>query len=223
MSSRYTLYEIDKLRDRFSLAGGVPKGVKPNYNISPTQLAPVIVFENGKNTMKLMKWGFIPKGSANANSVFRYKTFNTRSETIFSKNTTQNAIRTSRCLIPANGFYEWKKTASGKQPFYIKPTDQQVFAFAGIYSSWVDPEGVEWGTYSMIVINSGATDDMTPSQLPVIVEPEFEADWLNTEVDSMSMLYRVMRTYPASNLKISKVGSAVDSMKAKGPELIEAV
>lgn len=223
MSSRYALFEIDKLRDRFALASGVPKGVKPHYNISPVQSVPVVVSRDGKNEMEVMKWGFIPKGAANANSVFRYKTFNIRSENVFDKPALRTAVRTTRCLIPANGFYEWKKTADSKQPFYIKPTDQSVFAFAGVYSSWIDPEGKEWGTCSVITVASGAEDDMTPSRLPVIIHPDDEADWLNPEINDVGILYRFMLPYHSDQLEIIKVGEGINSAKIDTPQLIEKV
>lgn len=223
MSSRYALFEIDKLRDRFAPASGVPKGVKPHYNISPVQSVPVVVFRDGKNEIELMKWGFIPKGAPNANSVFRYKTFAARSEGIFDKPTWQTAIRSTRCLIPANGFYEWKKTADSKQPFYIHPTDQSIFAFAGLYSSWTDPEGKEWGTCSIVTTNSGAESDMTPSRLPVIVHPDDEADWLNPEISDINTLYRIMRPYDPDQLEIIRVGDNINSAKIDTPQLIEKV
>jgi putative SOS response-associated peptidase YedK len=223
MSSRYALFEIDKLRDRFALASGVPKGIKPHYNISPVQSVPVVVSVDGKNEMSLMKWGFIPKGAANANSVFRYKTFNARSEGIFDKPTWQTAIRSTRCLIPANGFYEWKKTSNSKQPFYFQPTDQSVFAFAGLYSSWTDPEGKVWGTCSIVTTNSGAESDATPSRLPVIVHPDDEADWLNPEIDDINILYRIMRPYDPDKLLAVMVGDDINSAKIDTPRLIEKV
>lgn len=223
MSSRYALFEIDKLRDRFALASGVPKGIKPHYNISPVQSVPVVVSVDGKNEMNLMKWGFIPQGASNANSVFRYKTFNARSEGIFDKPTWQTAIRSTRCLIPANGFYEWKKTSDNKQPFYIHPTDQSVFAFAGLYSSWTDPEGKAWGTCSIVTTNSGSESDATPSRLPVIVHPDDEADWLNPEIDDINVLYRIMRPYDPDKLLAIKVGDDINSAKIDTPRLIEKV
>lgn len=223
MSSRYALFDTGSLRDRFTLASGVPKGIKPHYNISPVQSVPVIISRDGKNEVKLMKWGFIPKGAPNANSVFRYKTFSARSEGIFDKPTWQTAIRSSRCLIPANGFYEWKRTASGKQPFYIHPTDQPTFAFAGLYSSWTDPEGKEWGTCSIVTTNSGAESDMTPSRLPVIVHPDDEADWLNPEISDINTLYRIMRPYDPDQLEIIKVSDDINSAKIDKPHLIERV
>lgn len=223
MSSRYALFDTGSLRDRFTLASGVPKGVKPHYNISPAQAVPVVISRDGKNEMELMKWGFIPSGAPNANSVFRYKTFNARSEGIFNKPTWQSAIRTSRCLIPANGFYEWKKTADSKQPFYIHPKDQPVFAFAGIYSSWTDPDGTEWGTCSIITTLSGAESDMTPSRLPVIVHPDDEADWLNPEISDINTLYKIMRPYDAEQLEIIKVGDDINSTKIDKSYLINKV
>lgn len=170
--------------------------------------------------MKRMKWGFIPNGAKNTNSVFRYKTFAARSEGIFDKPTWQAAIRTKRCLIPANGFYEWKKSAEGKNPFYIRPKDQDVFAFAGIYGSWTDPEGIEWGMYALITTNSGAESNMTPSRLPVIVHPDDEADWLNPEISDINTLYKIMRPYDPDLLEIIPVGDAVNSTKIDTPNLI---
>ena len=104
---------------------------------------------NGTPELELMKWGFIPEGAKDANSVFRYKTFNARAEGIFEKPTWKNAIRSGRCLVPANGFYEWTKTTDGKQPFFLRPNDGTLCAFAGIYSSWTDPEGVEHGMFAI--------------------------------------------------------------------------
>jgi len=221
MTSRYALYEIDKLYDRFNLKNGVPKGVKPHYNISPAQLVPVIVNRDGINQIEMMKWGFIPSGAKDTNSIFRYKTHNARSEAVFDKPTWMTAIRSQRCLVPANGFYEWKNTADSKNPYYIQTTDQPLFGFAGLYSSWTDPEGVGWGMCSIIIINSDATDDMTPSRLPVIVLPEEEAEWLNPEIGGMNSIYMTMKPYDLEKLKIIRVGSDVNSPKIDKTHLID--
>lgn len=223
MTSRYALYETDKLRDRFTLVDGVPKGVRPHYNISPIYAVPVIVARDGKNTLELMKWGFVPKNASDANSVFRYKTFNARTEGIFGKPIWQEAIRSARCLVPANGFYEWKKTADGKQPFYIRPHDQTLFAFAGIYSSWIDPNGKQWHTCSIVTTPTGTVSDASPSRLPVIVHPDDEADWLNSDITDVSTLYRIMRPYDPAQLIIVPVGDGINSTKIDTPRLIEPI
>lgn len=220
MSDRYALYEIDKLRDRFALPAGVPSGVKPSYNISPTQTMPVIVSIDGVPTMQHMKWGFVPANAKDLNSVFRYKTHRANSEGIFSKPTWADAIRTQRCLIPANGFYEWKKVPGEKRAFYITPTDQPLFALAGLYGHWTDPEGKEWGVCAIITTATGSETEMLPSRLPVIVDPADEADWLNPEISDISTLYKIMRPYDPEQLTITRVGDEINSLKASGSHLI---
>lgn len=221
MTSRYAIYEIDKISKRFAPDSGVPKGVKPRYNISPTQSVPVIVNRDGVNQIEVMKWGFIPAGAKDTSAVFRYKTFNARSEGIFDKPTWMTAIRSQRCLIPANGFYEWKSSATGKNPFYIRPTDVPLFAFAGIYSNWTDPAGAVWGMCSIITTNSGSESDMMPSRLPVIVHADDEADWLNPAIGDINSLYKIMRPFDPDMLTIIRVSDNVNSPKIDKPYLIE--
>lgn len=219
MAERYALFEIEKLRDRFSLAHGVPAGVKRHYNISPTQLGTVIVRRDGINVIERMMWGFVPATAKDSNSVFRYKTYLAKSEGIFSKPTWQEPIRHSRCLIPANGYYEWQKTANGKLPFYIHPTDQDLFAFAGVYSSWTDPAGVTWGTYAIVMIQHDRGPKM-PMQRPIILRPSDEAAWLDPSITDVSTLYGLMRSLPDDKLRIYQVTPDVKNTKANDPRLI---
>jgi putative SOS response-associated peptidase YedK len=220
MADRYTLYEIENLRDRFTLADGVPVGVKKSYNISPTQTIPVITSSDGANHMHRMKWGFVPANAKDLNSVCRYKTHRANSEGIFHKATWQESIRTKRCLIPANGFYEWKKTDDGKRAFYIRAADQPLFAFAGLYGDWTDPEGKQWGVCAIITTATGSETDMLPSRLPVIVDPADEADWLNPNISDVSTLIRIMRPYDPGQLVITRVGDDISSLKIDKPSLI---
>ncbi len=221
MTARYALYEIDKISRRFADGGDMPKGVKPRFNISPTQNVPVIVSRDGVKQIEVMKWGFIPAGAKDTTAVFRYKSYNARSGGIFDKPTWSKVIRDQRCLIPANGFFEWKTTASGKNPFYIHPTDMSLFAFAGVYSSWTDPEGKIWGMCSIVTTNSGSESDMVPSRLPVILHPDDEADWLNPAIGDINSLYRIMRPLDADMLTIIRVGEDVNSSKIDKPYLID--
>lgn len=222
MAERYTLYEIEKLRDRFQLAQGVPAGVKRSYNISPTQLAPVIVSRDGVNVLERMKWGFIPATAKDDNSVFRYKTYLAKSEGIFSKSTWQEPIRHSRCLVPANGYYEWHQTTDGKLPFYIRPADQDLFALAGVYSSWTDPSGQEWGTYA-IVTTLHDRGPKQPLQRAIILNPSDEAEWLDPAVDDMNTLYGLMRPTSEDMLQIHRVTPDVKNTKANGEQLIHPI
>lgn len=219
MAERYALFEIEKLRDRFHLRDGVPSGVKKSYNISPTQLAPAIVNQDGVNVLKRMKWGFIPATAKNDNSVFRYKTYLAKSEGAFTKPTWEHAIRHSRCLVPANGFYEWQKTPTSTLPFYINPTDQELFAFAGVCSTWTDPDGNTWDTYAIVT----AMQDRSPKQdlrRPLILRPADEAQWLDPTIDDMGTLYGLMRPYTEDTLAIHQVTSDVKNTKRNDTQLI---
>lgn len=221
MSSQYSLYEINQISKRFAPDSGVPKGVKPHYNINPTQSVVTIVSRDGINQIEQMKWGFIPAGAKDTNSVFRYKTFNIKSEAVFSKSVWSDAIRTRRCLIPANGFYEYKTSPTGQNSFYIHPSDQSLFAFAGIYSTWIDPSGVQYGMCSIITTSSDTDDDMIPSRLPIIVRPDDEATWLNPEISDINSIYEIMKPYPLNLLTIIRVSDDIKSSKVDKPYLIE--
>lgn len=220
MTTRYALYDTGQLRDRFAPAAQTPRGVKPHYNISPATRVPVIVSRDGATKIEQMIWGFVPVGAKDTNSIFRYKTFAARSEKILDTHTYRTALRTQRCLIPANGFYEWKQTATGKRPFYIRPTAPGLFGLAGIYSTWIDPDGTSHGICAIITIDSDTESDLIPSRLPVIVEQSDEASWLDPSVSDLSTLFQVIRPYDPSQLEIVPVGDAVNSTKPDTPELI---
>lgn len=221
MSSQYALFEIDKISKRFAPESGVPKGVKPHYNISPAQEVVTIVNRNGVKTIEKMKWGFVPSDARDTNSIFRYKTHIAKAEVIFDKPTWSRAIREQRCLIPANGFYEWKNLETGKVPYYIQTAEQTLFAFAGIYSSWTDPDGVVHGMCAMITTASDTDNQAVPMRLPVIVRPEDEADWLNPVAGGMNLIYKIMKPLMPEQLKIYRVSDDIRSSKIDKPYLIE--
>lgn len=222
MISRYALYDIAKLSDRFNLTKGLPKGVKPSYNTSPTASAPVIVSSEGVRVVKLMKWGLVAKGAKDTNSVFRYKTYDTPLESAFSRSSSEQAIRERRCLIPANGFYELSRSGE-KRAYYARPNDKSILAFAGIYSSWQDPEGTIHDTFS--IVTTRATSDMPDSRMrmPVIIRPEDEERWLDPAATSTSTFYSALRPYENGQLTAYEVSPDVHSPKLNQPRLIEPI
>lgn len=222
MISRYALYTTSDLTDRFHLEGGLPKGTKPSYNISPTVTAPVIVSDDGKPALKRMKWGLIAKGAKDTNSVFRYKTYNIPSEKIFSRHSWEQAVRERRCLVPVNGFYELNERGK-KQAYYVQTNDKALFSLAGIYSSWEDPEGITHGTFSVITIEANAGMPESSSRMPIIIKQEDEARWIDPTVGDMGSLYDMLRAYPSDQLKVIEVSPAVHSPKASGPTLIASL
>lgn len=221
MTSRYALYETDKIRDRFACDTGLPRGVKPHYNISPVQEVPVVLQRDGQRVVERMIWGLVPVGARDTNSVFRYKTFAAKSEGILDRPALRTALRSQRCIISVNGFYEWKNLPSGKRPFYIRTKTHELFGLAGLYSEWTDPAGVTHGVCTVLTIDSEADDDMTPSRLPIIIEQADEVGWLDPSIGDLSTLFRIMRPVEASTLEIIPVSDAVNSTKPDSPDLIE--
>lgn len=223
MIERYALYDIDKLRDHFELADGVPKGVKQRYNIVPAQTVPVVVSRDGNTTMELMQWGFVSQNARDTNSIFRYKTFVVRSEDIFKKTMWEKSVRTQRCLVPANGFYVWTKTADGKIPSFVQIAEQPLVAFAGVYSSWTSSEGVTTGMVSIVTAPSEYKTRPLTDRLPVVVRPDQYATWLDPSVSDMAQLYDVMRAPAHAALAPTQVGDDIYSKKIDTPDLIKAV
>lgn len=222
MISRYSLYTTAELSNFFEVAAGLPKGVKPHYNISPTVNAPVVVNENDTRAIKLMKWGLMAAGSKDTNSVFRYKTYNIESEKIFSRHSWEGAVRERRCLVPANGFYLLNGSGA-KRAYYAHAKDDSLLSFAGVYSSWEDPDGKVQGTFSIITIEAGTDMPASSTRVPVIIFKEDEARWLDTTVSDMGSIYDMLRPHAAGQLNVHEVSAAVHSPKPNQPELIERI
>jgi len=219
MISRYSLYTTADLFDRFSLASGLSKGVKPHYNVHPTMLAPVIVSENGQPTVEQMSWGLTPKGAKDTNSVFRYKTYNVPSEKILAKHSWATAVQHSRCLVPANGFYQLVGQGNEKQAYYIQLKDAPLFAFAGIYSTW-DDNGTARSTYS--VITSDAPDSLRHmgDRMPIALSQSDEARWLDVSVTDANALFDMLRPIKSEQLLVTEVSADIHSLKIDTPKLI---
>ncbi|MGH7218555.1 MAG: SOS response-associated peptidase [Candidatus Microsaccharimonas sp.] len=220
MISRYALYTTSELSNRFQLSEGLPKGIKPSYNINPTASAPVIVSREGVHVAELMKWGLVAKGAKDTNSVFRYKTYNIASEKIFSRHSWEQAVRERRCLVPADGYYALNNSGK-KQAYYVQPSNKEQVAFAGVYSAWEDPEGVTHGTFSVITIDANADTPDVTDRMPVIIKREDEARWLDSTISDMGSLYDMLRPYPTGQLIAHEVSAAVHSPKASGVSLID--
>lgn len=221
MIERYALYDIDKLRDQFALAQGVPRGVKKHYNITPSQRIPVVVSREGQIAMELMQWGFVPQNARDINSIFRYKTFTVRSEDVFKKTMWEKSIRSQRCLIPANGFYVWTQTSEARVPYYVQVSARPLVAFAGVYSSWTDGQGVESGMASIITVPADEETRKFTDRLPVIVHPQQEEAWLDPTIGDMASLYDVMRTTSHKSLSVARVSEAIYSKKVDTAALIK--
>lgn len=188
----------------------------PRYNICPTQPVSVVIAAEGRRRYGPMRWGFIPTW---------YKTptdgpllFNARSETLAEKSAFREAARRRRCLIPASGFYEWTREGETRLPWFITRADGAPMVFAGIWQSWEGPEGVR--VASCAIVTAAAQGEMAAlhDRVPVLVAPENWALWLGEKGHGAA---RAMVAPEDGVLAFHRVGTAVNSNRAEGPDLIE--
>lgn len=220
MSERYTLFHLRTLESYFSAISPADFNTKPRYNIAPTQSAPVVIQTNGQNSLQMMQWGLVPTGAKDTNAVFRYKTYNVKSETILRKHSTESLVRNQRCVIPSTGYYAWQNTPGGKMPYFVRPSDQELFGFAGVCTAWTDPEGNESGTYSIITTESVSELRHISDRMPVILPHGNIARWLGPDASDASTLYDIVRPYIEAPMIFYRVSDRVFSVKQDAPKLI---
>lgn len=214
MCGRYTLTNPDEIAERYHLTEA-PKDISPNYNVAPTHTMPVIVDDNGHNKLEMMRWG-IPRfiGPGKVKDVF-----NTRSDKAFWS--WKKLTMTKRVLVPTTGFYEWKATAGGKQPYFIHPKNQELFSFAGIWNIWKDAEGREFHVYSIITTEPNQEMTDVHNRMPVILHPEDEAAWLSpTNDNNIDELGSLLRPFEDNGLELIAVSKDVNVAKTNEPRLV---
>ena len=226
MCGRYTLHQkVDDLAKRYNLAN-VPTGIRENFNVAPGQQMPIIIQdESGANKLEIMKWGLVPFWAKDPK--IGYKLINARDDTIFEKPVWRNVILKKRCLIPADGFYEWKRPPEGskehKQPFYIKPKQVDIFSFAGVWETWKDIEGLEWKTFSIITTEPNKEMRAVHNRMPVILHQEDEAAWLEPSSVTRSSVEPLLRPLEDGGLELFRVSEDVNSAQNNDKHLIYAL
>ena len=183
----------------------------PRFNIAPTQNIPTIRqhAREPKRELTEMRWGLIPYWSTDAS--IGYKMINARAETITSKPAFEEPIRKRRCLIPADGFYEWKKMDSKtKQPFCFMLSDESVFAFAGIWDRWKDPQGTTVETCSIITTTKNALTADVHDRMPVILRPGDYDLWLDPGMTRTDDIVAMLKPYAPDKMKRFAVSSRVN-------------
>jgi putative SOS response-associated peptidase YedK len=218
MCGRYRLTAKERyLRDHFGLDGDVSWA--PRWNISPTQPVPVVRQDRKepKRTFALLRWGLIPYWAKDKSIGF--KTINAMSETAADKPAFRDAMRRRRCLVPADGFYEWQKVGTKeKQPYSISMTDDSLFAFAGLWERWRDPadEFVETCTILTTKPNSLVAD--VHDRMPVILQPEDYDLWLDPGMTDVAVVANSLRPFDSRLMKKYPVNTRINRAENDGPE-----
>jgi putative SOS response-associated peptidase YedK len=155
----------------------------PRYNVAPTQPVPVVIIENGVRQFRLMRWGLIPAWVKDPRGFALL--INARAETVLDKPAFKNAFRRRRCLIPADGYYEWSQSEPRKRPYFIHRRDGQPFGFAGLAETWTGPNGEELDTVAIVTTAASADLAVLHPRVPVtITSGDFEG-WLNCANDEV--------------------------------------
>lgn len=225
MCGRYALYgPISRLRGQFDLDDGFDFG--PRYNIAPTTKALVVrPGSDGERVASLTRWGLIPAWAKDAS--IGAKLINARGETVAEKPAFRAAFRRWRCIVPANGFYEWKAAQENgrivKQPYYIRPKDEHtLFGFAGLTERWVSPEGEE---IDSCIITTDANALMKPihDRMPAILTPSDYGEWLDPDNTNADILRVLLRPADSEGMIAYTVCRAVNSSRGDSPTFVERV
>jgi len=220
MCGRFTLAaSAEQLATQFQLTGA-PE-LAPRYNIAPTQPVAAVRACDAGRELALLRWGLVPSWAKDLS--MGAKLINARAETAAEKPAFRSAMRQRRCIIPADGFYEWQARADGKQPFYIRLADGQPFGLAGLWERWKGPEG-DW-LESCTILTTSANSLMQPlhDRMPVILAPEQYERWLDSRLQDPAALHELLSPFPAEAMAAMPVSKAVNKVGNEGPALIAAL
>lgn len=193
--------------------------VSPRYNIAPSTSAMVIRHTHHGMSLALLQWGLIPHWAKDSN--MRSRMINARSETAAEKLSFRAAFRQRRCLIPTDGFYEWKKAGRGKQPHFIRMANQKPFAMAGLWESWSSQGEPPLETFT--ILTTEPNDLMRPihNRMPVIINPDHYRKWVDPRMQDTDTLAGMMVPYPETHMEAYPVAPYLNNPRNDSPLCME--
>jgi putative SOS response-associated peptidase YedK len=218
MCGRYTLTKKQQeIAERFNAK--IEGLIKELFNAAPSQNLPVITDVNPAK-IALHKWGLVPSWAKDTESASGM--INARAETLKEKPLFSNLLEHQRCLVPADGFYEWKNTPGGKQPYRITLANRDLFAFAGLWDKWKAPSGLLVYTFTIITTEPNKLTQSIHNRMPAILSKEDEKKWLNPNLTT-DEIQKMLKPYPAEEMKVYPVSTAVNDAKDNSARLIEEI
>jgi putative SOS response-associated peptidase YedK len=218
MCGRFTQRQpTAKLKKEFGVEE-VPE-IEARYNIAPTQSILSVRQATDGREMGFMKWGLIPSWAKD--SSMGAGLINARSETVTEKPSFREAFKRRRCIIPADGFYEWQRTGGRKQPFFFHMRDDRPFGFAGLWDRWQSPEGEVIESCTILTTDANQVLRPVHDRMPVILHPETYELWLDDDLRKVSLREELLRPFPASEMEGYAVRTSINSPHNQGTDLIE--
>jgi putative SOS response-associated peptidase YedK len=209
MCGRYRLSRRKQFVEEYFETAPWDDDWSPRYNIAPTQPVPVIR-QNPKEPIRnlsLMRWGLIPSWAKDTSGAAR--TINARSETADTLPAFREAMRLRRCLVPADGFYEWKRTGAAKQPYCFEVNNGEPFAFAGLWERWRDPSGQWVKSCSILTTTPNAVTSAIHDRMPVILHPDSYDLWLDPGMQNVAAISELLKPYDAGLMRCYPVSTRV--------------
>lgn len=222
MCGRFTqTFSSSEIAKAFNLAN-LPE-LKPRYNIAPTQEVAAIVRSeaSSEREFKWLRWGLIPSWAKD--SKMGAKLINARAESVAQKPSFRSAFRYSRCLIIADGFYEWQQQENRKQPFYIQQIDGLPFALAGLWSTWQPKNGETISTCTIITTKANEIVQPIHERMPVILKSTDYEKWLAPTVQQPELLQPLLQPYSSDKLKVAPVSTKVNNSRNDSPECVKLI
>ena len=217
MCGRYTLTNADALAERFQVQ--LPAEAVPTYNAAPSQ-GQLTILNAAPHVITVSAWGFVPEWAQGRTDV--KPLINARAETLATKPFFRDAFKKKRCLVLADGFYEWRRTKEGKVPYRIALKTEAPFAFAGIWSTVHTAAGQPQTTFAIITTESNERVAQIHHRMPVILREEDEEDWLNPHLP-LAEAQAMLTPFPAERLTAYKVSTKVNAVAHNTPEVMQRV
>lgn len=219
MCGRFTAsFEFREIKVPFNLRDF--PAFERRYNIAPAQAVAVIVHEDGANRIKPMRWGLVPSWAPDPGIGARM--INARAETLTEKPSFKRLVRQQRCLVPANGFYEWRREGSGRVPVWVHLKNKQPFHFAGLWDTWRDPEGEVLQTFTIITTVANKLLRPIHNRMPVIYDTPLARQWLDPRfAPDENTLGAVLAPFPSELMEAHDVSLLVNKPEYDRPECIQ--
>ncbi|KOP22970.1 hypothetical protein AMR41_29260 [Hapalosiphon sp. MRB220] len=222
MCGRFTLSAFPEVLSQIFEVEKIPD-FKPQYNIAPTQMVLVVLYnsENHKREIQQLRWGLIPSWAKDQS--MGAKLINARAETVAEKPAFRRAFKYQRCLLVADGFYEWRKQEGKKQPYYFRLLSEKPFAFAGLWEEWQSPEQEQIKSCTILTTQANELVEQVHDRMPVILQQETYDLWLDPQVHDRELLQPLLHPYPSETMTSYPVTTLVNSPKNNSPECITSL
>lgn len=219
MCGRFTLNQSALVLTQAFHVQQVPD-LEPQYNTAPTQMVGAVLYDKecDKRQFQQLRWGLIPSWAKDAG--MGAKLINARAETVAEKPAFRAAFKRQRCLVVADGFYEWQQHEGKKQPFYFRLQDGQPFGFAGLWEQWKSPEGEKIASCTILTTIANELLQPIHHRMPVILQQQDYDLWLNPQVQTPEPLQQLLHPYPSETMTAHAVSTIVNNPKHNSPECI---